>query len=222
MTAAADPNLTFAYQAQTFDGRPMSGTLDAPHLDAAMHQLASIGLRVMEIAPVPALASPKPRALKSDDFLAFNEQLAHLTAAGMPIEQGLRLMAQDLKSGRLAATIRAIADELDRGVPLDQAIAKYHATFPPLYARLIEAGSKTGDLGAMLLSLGKHVETVQRLRRTLWRSIAYPLMVMVALAIVLLFLSLFVFPQFAQTYSIFGYGKNAPPTPMLWWTRTRP
>ena len=78
--AAADPNLTFAYQAQTFDGKSMVGTLDAPHLDAAMHQLSSIGLRVMEIEPVVKPA-PKPRPLRGDDFLAFNEQLAHLALA---------------------------------------------------------------------------------------------------------------------------------------------
>jgi type II secretory pathway component PulF len=220
MTAAADPNLTFAYQAQTFDGKSMVGTLDAPHLDAAMHQLSSIGLRVMEIEPV-AKPAPRPRPLRGDDFLAFNEQLAHLASAGMPIEQGLRLMAQDLKRGRLADAIRAIAEELDRGVPLEQAIAAYHANFPPLYSKLIEAGAKTGDLGAMLLSLGKHVETVQRLRRTMWRAVSYPLMVTVALAIVLLFLSLFVFPQFAQTYNVFGYGKPTP-QPIIWWSRTRP
>jgi type II secretory pathway component PulF len=221
MTAAADPNLTFAYQAQTFDGKPMIGTLDAPHLDAAMHQLHSIGLRVMEIEPVTKPSIPKARTLRGDDFLAFNEQLAHLASAGMPIEQGLRLMAQDLKKGRLADTIRALAEEVDRGVPLEQAIQKHQTSFPPLYAKLVEAGARTGDLGTMLLSLGKHVETVQRLRRTLWRSVSYPLMVTIALAVVLLFLSLFVFPQFAQTYTVFGYGKP-PPSPMMWWTRSAP
>jgi len=221
MTVAADPNLTFAYQAQTFDGKPLNGTLDAPHLDAAMQQLHSIGLRVMEIEPLAKPLPPKARVLRSDDFLAFNEQLAHLASAGMPVEQGLRLMAQDLKKGRLADTIRALAEEIDRGVPLEQAIHKYQTSFPPLYARLVEAGAKTGDLGTMLLSLGRHIEVVQRLRRTLWRSVAYPLMVTIALAIVLLFLSFFVFPQFAQTYTIFGYGKP-PPAPMVWWTRTAP
>ena len=44
-------NLTFAYAAQTFDGRSMNGTVDAPHLDAAMLQLQSIGLRVTQMEP---------------------------------------------------------------------------------------------------------------------------------------------------------------------------
>lgn len=217
MTAASE-NFTFAYAAQTFDGRPMSGTVDAPHLDAAMLQLQSIGLRVTQMEPVNKPA-PSKKPLGTDDFLAFNDQLAHMAAAGMPIEQGLRLMAADLKHGRLADTIRAIAMELENGVALPDAVAKYQQQFPPLYARLIEAGSRTGDLSAMLLSLGKHEETVQRLRASLWRAVAYPLMVTIALAIVLLLMSWIIFPMFETTFSGFGFGRTR--LPALWYSRTR-
>lgn len=218
MTAIAN-NLTFSYAAQTHDGRPMSGTVDAPHMDAAMLQLQSVGLRVTEMQPVSRPArSVKP--LGADDFLAFNDQLAHLAQAGMPLEQGLRLMAADLKRGPLADTIRAIALELERGVSLADAVAKYQAQFPPLYARMIEAGARTGDLSGILLSLGKHEETVQRLRAALWRAIAYPLMVTIALAVVLTMMSLFIFPLFETTFSGIGFGTNKL-GPTLWWARTR-
>ena len=52
-----------------------------------------------------------------------------MAAAGMPIEQGLQLMAADLKRGRLADTIRAIAMELERGVSLPDAVAKHQNSF---------------------------------------------------------------------------------------------
>jgi type II secretory pathway component PulF len=51
-TAVTTDNLTFSYAAQTHDGRAMSGTVDAPHMDAAMLQLQSIGLRVVSMEPV--------------------------------------------------------------------------------------------------------------------------------------------------------------------------
>src|SRR5262249_11695758 len=152
----------FAYQAQALDGRPISGTVDATNLDDATRQLHAIGLRVLSMEPA-ARPTPRAKPLGGDDFIAFNEQLAHLTAVGMPIEQGLRLLAADLKPGRLAPTVHAVAEELDRGTPLDRAIEKYHDKFPPLYARLIDAGIKSNNLSAMLLSLGRHIETVQRL-----------------------------------------------------------
>ena len=53
-------------------------------------------LRVFQLDP--ATPPPKPRPLTGEDFLAFNTQLAHLTTAGLPVEQGLRLIAEDMRS----------------------------------------------------------------------------------------------------------------------------
>src|SRR5438552_2476941 len=132
----------------------MAGTIDAPALDAAMQQLLTMGLRGVTIKPISTTAR-RAKVLRGDDFLSFNDQLAHLAKAGMPVEHGLRLLAQDLKRGRLAATVRAVADELQKGVPLEQAIEKYQDKFPPLYARLVAAGSRNGDLAATLFSTGQ-------------------------------------------------------------------
>src|SRR5262245_5074354 len=92
---------TFAYQAQTPDGLRMSGTIDALDVGSASRRLTELGLRISEIAPAAAPA-PRPRALRATDFAAFNQQLAHLAKAGLPLEHGLRLIAADLRSGRLS------------------------------------------------------------------------------------------------------------------------
>src|SRR5688500_8110711 len=116
---------TFAYQAQTPDGQRMSGTVDAQDVGEANRRLVELGLRVSEIAPVPT--PPRPKALRASDFLAFNEQLAHLAKAGLPLEHGLRLIAADLRSGRLSRTIELVAAELERGTPLPEAFEKHRA-----------------------------------------------------------------------------------------------
>ena len=91
---------TFAYRAQTVEGQPVTGTIDADDADQARQRLELLRLRVFELAP--AGASKASGALRGEDFVTFNEQLAHLTAAGLPMEQGLRLIAQDLRRGRVA------------------------------------------------------------------------------------------------------------------------
>src|SRR3954468_18223137 len=125
MVRALSPNMTttdvahsFAYQAQTPDGLRMSGTVDAPDVGEATRRLVELGLRVSEIAPAPRAA--RPRALRATDFAAFNQQLAHLAKAGLPLEHGLRLIAADLHSGRLSRTVELVAAELERGTPLEQ------------------------------------------------------------------------------------------------------
>lgn len=202
MTPTTQPIGTFAYRAQTPEGQPLSGTIDAVNAEEAADKLVAIRLRVTELAPAAA-PPPKAKPLRGDDFIAFNQQLAHLAKAGLPIEQGLRLIAQDMQSGRLATTIRQIADDLDKGVPLAAALEKHQKQFPAMYGRLIDAGVKANNLPGMLFNLSRHLELVQRLRATLWRSIAYPLMVLAGLSLVVTILSWVVLPQFRNIYKDF-------------------
>jgi type II secretory pathway component PulF len=235
MTTVPHTFRSFVYQAQGDDGRRVTGTIDASDAGTAILQLETLQLRVIEIEPLKATVGgadvprPRTRALHGDDFAAFNQQLAHLTAAGLPVEAGLRLIAQDMRSGRLAATVALVADELERGVPLGEAFDRHRGKFPALYGRLLDAGVKSGDLSGVLLNLGRHMEMVQRLRSLLWRALSYPLVVLVALAVVLTFLGLYVLPQFEQLYAGFmgdaralgvmrsrWYGTPPPSSSMPW------
>jgi type IV pilus assembly protein PilC len=200
---------TFWFRAQTDDGQRISGTIEGASADAAIDRLQALRLRVIDVsradaaAPDPSAnggAPPAGRPLRGDDFAAFNQQFAQLTRAGLPVEHGLRLIAGDMRRGRLTRTIEQVAEELERGTPLGEAFDKHRGQFPALYGRLIDAGVHGGDLPGVLLGLGRHLELVQRLRAALWRSVSYPLMVFVALCLVLIFLGLFVLPQFRQIY----------------------
>ena len=56
----------------------------------------------------------------------------------------------------------------------------------------------------MLLNLGRHLDLVARLRSALWRAFSYPLTVMAALLVLLIFLGRYVLPQFQDMYSKWG------------------
>lgn len=191
----------FSYNAQTIDGQRFAGTMEAVNAEEAARRLDAMRLRVLEIAP--AQPPPRGRPLRGDDFAAFNQQLAQLTAAGMPVEQGLRLIAMDLRKGRMARTIEQVAAELERGTPLDQAFEKFGNQFPPLYGRLIRAGIKSNNLPGVLLNLGRHIEAIGRLRQSLWGVIAYPLFVLIVFCLLISFLAIAVLPQFEKVYADF-------------------
>jgi type II secretory pathway component PulF len=193
MSEASARNETFAYQAQTAGGQSLSGTIDADDITSASRQLQSLQLRITGIAPAQP---PTARAtLRGADFLAFNQQLAQLTAGGLPIERSLRLLALEMR-GRPARAVNEIAAELEKGTPLEAAFAGHAALFPPLYGLLIKAGIESNNLPAMLLNLGRHVEMIQRLRAAIWRAATYPLSVLAALLIVMTFVWTYLIPQF--------------------------
>jgi type II secretory pathway component PulF len=201
-TTQAERPRAFAYEAQTSLGHVFKGTLEAATPDEVHARLSELQLKVMQVS-LAAQEAPKRRAMAADEFVLFNQQLAHLTEAGLPVERGLRLIALDLQSGKLAGAAEEVAAELERGVPLQEAFGRHASRFPPLYGRLVEAGVSAGNLPAMLFNLGKHLELVGRLRRSLVRTLAYPLVVMAALSLVLLFISLYVLPHFENMYSGF-------------------
>jgi type II secretory pathway component PulF len=207
VTQAADgPTVDpYQYEAQSPSGEPMRGTLEATSAADAQARLASLHLRVLSVTPVVVDKPPRrpARGLGLDDFLSFNQQLAQLTSAGLPVESGLRLIAADMRSGRMAAAADAVASDLEKGMLLKDAFARHSSRFPALYGRMVEAGVQAANLPAMLFNLGRHLAMMQRLRRTLWRAFSYPVAVLLVLAGVLLFVSQFILPRMADIFKDF-------------------
>ena len=197
-SSAAD---IFVYQAQMLDGQTITGTIEADDAEQARSHLAAMNLHLLNVQPAPK--PPRAKALRGDDLIAFNQQLAQLTEAGMPIEHGLRLVAQDMRSGRLSATINRLADELDSGRSLGEAFEMHRHQFPVLYGRLIDAGVKTGTLSAVLLNLGRHLELLRRLRQTIANAVAYPIIVLIGLVMIVCLLGFHVLPPFESVFEDF-------------------
>lgn len=199
MDSASEKKESFAYRALTADDQAISGSIDAGNADHARQLLETLGLKNIDLTTT---APPTPaRPLRSDEFQAFNQQLAHMAAANLPLERGLRLLATEMHSPRLATTVNSVAGEMESGVAIGDAFNRHRAQFPPLYAQLIDTGVRSGNLGGVLLNFSRHLDMVRRLRASLWRAMSYPLMVVISLGIVLTFLSLAVLPQFRTLYN---------------------
>jgi type II secretory pathway component PulF len=212
MTQATTGGMTFAYQARTLAGQKISGTIDATDAEQARQSLAGLKLEIDQLRPArkPLLAMP----LSAGDFQAFNQQLAQLARAGLPVEQGLKLVAQEMRRGRLRRAVQATVEELERGKTLSQAIEGQRSQFPPLYARVIDAGIRAGNLSDILLNLGRHLALTRRLRAMLWQTISYPLFVMVFFLAMVVFVLKCLVPGIFDTYRTF-HAELPLPTQLL-------
>ena len=146
----------FQYDALTTAGRLMKGTIEAGSPEEASGQLAGMGLLVNSLEKARAAQSRTP--IGRNEFLLFNQQLASITRAGIPLERGLRELAQDISSKSMRQLIEDIAADLEAGMPIEEAFAKREKHFPPLYGRILKAGVETGRLSEMLTSLNRHLE----------------------------------------------------------------
>ena len=116
------------------------------------------------------------------------EQLAALTATGMPLPSGLRAASQELGSRRLRSIFRDLASRLEAGDSLQTAMASSPVRFPPHIQGLVLAGARSGQLTAILAEYVRHTNSAQELRVKFWTSLTYPLLGLVLSSILVSFI----------------------------------
>jgi type II secretory pathway component PulF len=128
---------------------------------------------------------------------------ANLATSEMPLPAGLRAAAQESDSRRLAAAMRSLAAEMERGRSLDECLASA-GNLPPYVAGLIRAAQRTGDVGLTLATWTENRRSAQQYWRAALAALAYPALSLgVALAVFLLFANL-VMPTFRKMFGEFG------------------
>jgi len=140
----------------------------------------------------------------------FNQQLASITKAGIPLERGLRELAGDISSRSMRRLVNAIADELEAGVSIEKAFEKRQKHFPPLYGRILKAGIETGRLSEMLTSLNRHLEMANQTRRIIFEAMTYPAVIMALAAVILTGVFLFIIPTFGSVLEEMTDGGSLP------------
>ena len=192
----------FEYEALTAAGRRMKGTIEADSHEQARELLTGMQLAVQSIGKARPRRPSTP--IGRSEFLLFNQQLAAIAKAGIPLERSLRELAADAASPRMRRLIETIAAELESGTDLREAFEKHAGHFPPLYGRILHAGVASGRLGEMLASLNRHSDTAAQTRRILFEATAYPLVVLALAAGILTALLLMVVPPFEHIFEEMG------------------
>jgi len=200
----------FEYKALTSADRLMKGTIEAGSPEDAKSLLGQMGLSVNSVEK-GKLERPKT-AIGRSEFLLFNQQLASIAKAGIPLERGLRELARDVTSRSMRKLIEEIAADLEAGVSIGEAFAKREKYFPPLYGRILKAGVETGRLSEMLTSLNRHLELAGHTRRIIFEAISYPAVIFVLASIIITLVFTYIVPQFRVVIEEMVGGELSPIT----------
>lgn len=186
----------YEYNALAANDRLMRGTIEAGSPAEAEQLLKDMKLTVNSIERVK---SKNPRtSISRDEFMLFNQQLAAITRAGVPLERGLRELSADIGSHKMRKLVEDIAGELERGESIEKAFEKRQKYFPPLYGRILKAGVETGRLSQMLTNLNRHIEMTNQTRKIVFDAMAYPAVILVMGAVIISFIFATVVPKFAN------------------------
>ena len=129
-----------------------------------------------------------------------------LVAAGTPLPAGLRAAAQEADSPRVAAGLRQLAADLERGRSLEDCLAST-PRLPPYVSALIRAARRTGEMGVTLAAWTANRRSAQQHWRTILAALAYPAVAVVLAIAVFLLMGIMVVPTF-RTFSKIEVAKR--------------
>jgi type IV pilus assembly protein PilC len=198
-------------------GEVVTRTIEASGVSEARMRMEREGFRVFNVTP-PKLTgasglgrfgrSGGQARVKANDFLLFNQQLAALVRAGIPILQAISMLRKRAASAGLRAVLGDVEDQIRGGAALSQAFASQGNIFPRIYTASILAGERSGALDEVLSRYVSYMRRNVGLRRKIRGALAYPVFLLFASGVMVTFLTLYVVPRMSDLFS--GFGTQLP------------
>jgi type II secretory pathway component PulF len=143
---------------------------------------------------------PAGGQLSAEDLIALNEEIASMARAGLPLDQGLSVLAREMGGGRLQQVTGQLADDLRAGFTLPQALDRQKGRVPPYYAALLAAGIRSGRMGDVLATLTLYARSVADFRNTIGNALLYPAMILILGFALLVFVGTTILPAYTDMF----------------------
>ena len=205
----------FAYKGRNATGELVSGVLESADSTAVATQLFASGGTPVEIGTTSA---PRKRGpgwfgaiggkVDPTEVMLFSRQMHALLKAGVPIMRALGGLQDSSVNPVFKDAIRQVREGLDGGHDLSASLGRQKGFFNPFYVAMIYVGETTGRLEEIFLRLFHHLEFQAFMRTQVKSALRYPIFVMVAMALALIVINIFVIPAFAKVYR--GFGAKLP------------
>jgi type IV pilus assembly protein PilC len=172
-------------------------------------ELEDKGLFVLSLQPKGAvgrvsLQLPRRNRLASREFLVFNQELATLLKAGMPLVQSLDLLRRRVESPIFRGVLDDVHEKVRSGTALSDAFGAHSALVSRVYTASLLAGERSGNLDAVLRRFVEYSKILAGVKRKTISALVYPA-ILTSLAVVLVgIIVLKVVPAFSDFYSSFG------------------
>jgi len=206
------PMSEFICRLGTPAGEVVTRSVDAVGVQEARVRLESEGFRVFSVTP------PKTRGIaaltrrgkagtharvKAGDFLLFNQQLAALIRAGIPILQAVTMLRRRAASARLRMLLGDVEEKIRGGMALSTAFAEQGSVFPRIYTASILAGERSGALDEVLSRYNAYMRRGVEIRRKIRGALAYPIFLLLASFGMVAFLTIYVVPKMSRLFTSF-------------------
>ncbi len=138
----------------------------------------------------------------------FCKQFHTMLDAGLSIVRCLDVLAAQTENKTLKKAISSLADNVQKGMTLSEAMALQPKVFPKILVNMVEAGEVSGDLDGILEKMAVHFEKENKIESKVKSSTVYPIALLVVTICVVVFMIVFVLPTFISMFE--GSGTELP------------
>src|SRR4051812_31350037 len=160
------------------------------------------GRRALAGMHLPAL--PTRKKVSSREFLVFNQELATLLKAGMPLVQSLDILRSRITNPTFKTVLDDVFERVRAASALSEAFDVHGALFPGVYTASLLAGEKSGNLEQVLRRYVSYVKIVASVKRKTISALVYPCILLALSLVVVSIIMLRVVPSFGEFYEQFG------------------
>lgn len=206
----------FAYKGRSSRGDLVQGSLEGGDSGIIADQLLNTGITPTEIkltsqavrsgsSPQVSLWSRLTTEKKVDtlELMLFSRQMYTLLKAGVPIMRALAGLQESTQNPAFAAMLQDLRESLDSGRELSTALRRHPKVFSPFYLSMVQVGEMTGMLDITFLRLYEHLEFEKDMKDRIKAAVRYPMFVVIAMAIAIVVVNIFVIPAFAKVFEGF-------------------
>jgi type IV pilus assembly protein PilC len=191
------------------NGEIVEGVYAAESEARLRHDFEEKGLYVLSLQPRGSVAGinlhlPERARIPSNEFLVFNQELATLLKAGMPLVQSLDLLKRRVVSPTFRGVLNDVHDKVRSGTALSDAFASHGALLPTVYTASLLAGERSGSLDAVLRRFVEYSKIIANVRRKTLSALIYPAILISLSLVLVLIIVLKVVPAFTDFYASFG------------------
>ena len=215
----------YEYEAMNAEGKAIVDQVEARSQDEAITKIRQLNLfptRVTERKAVAEVAGRPgvPRRMRKKAFViggvgskqlsTFTRQLSTLTDAGIPVVQALNILEHQMRPSALKNVVGSVADEVEGGASLSEAMTKFPKAFDDLYCNMVKAGETGGMLDVVLQRLADFREKAARLKRKVVGALIYPVAVLTIASLIIAGLIRYIIPSFIKMFEELDVALPAP------------
>jgi type IV pilus assembly protein PilC len=199
----------YQYEAKTFKGEMIKGTVEASDEAAVIDILMQRSYFPMNIKPYKEsvhidLSLYKKATLK--DIALFCRQFSFVLSAGINILRALEIAKEQTENKRLKKMMEKVFEDVQRGQALSEAM-RTHKELPEMLINMIEVGEASGTLDRIMDRMASYYDKEFRQRQKVKQALTYPAVVSVFSVIVVIILMVKVLPTFMDMFSQFPNAK---------------